>query len=71
MLIRSLEAIRSAGLWGHGFGTKLEGLGYTAALGSDFIFVYLVYAFGLAAGVGVLLIGMLLLMRLFRAAKRT
>ncbi|MED1747183.1 FtsW/RodA/SpoVE family cell cycle protein [Brevibacillus borstelensis] len=71
MLIRSLEAIRSAGLWGHGFGTKLEGLGYTAALGSDFIFVYLVYAFGLAAGVGVLLIGMLLLMRLFRAAKQT
>ncbi|MEJ8546193.1 FtsW/RodA/SpoVE family cell cycle protein [Brevibacillus borstelensis] len=70
-LIQSLEAIRSAGIWGNGFGTQLEGLGYTAALGSDFVFVYLVYAFGLAAGVGVLLIGMLLLMRLFRAAKQT
>ncbi|USG65939.1 FtsW/RodA/SpoVE family cell cycle protein [Brevibacillus ruminantium] len=67
-LLQSIEALRSAGWWGNGFGASLDSL---PALESDFAFVYLVHCFGLATGIGVLMIGIVLLVRLFRAANQT
>lgn len=62
--VQSIEAIRSAGWWGHGFGAQLAALPVTE---SDFVFAYLVYSFGWIAGGAVLLIGILLLYRIQRA----
>ncbi|AKG34942.1 FtsW/RodA/SpoVE family cell cycle protein [Paenibacillus durus] len=45
--IKLIEAIASAGWWGHGFGAANEQLPY---LYSDMIFPYLIYTFGWAAG---------------------
>lgn len=62
--VQSMEAIRSAGWWGHGFGAQLAELPVTE---SDFVFAYLVYSFGWIVGGAVLLIGILLLYRIQRA----
>ncbi|MED1950170.1 FtsW/RodA/SpoVE family cell cycle protein [Brevibacillus centrosporus] len=62
--VQSIEAIRSAGWWGHGFGAQLAELPVTE---SDFVFAYLVYSFGWIVGGAVLLIGIVLLYRIQRA----
>ncbi|MFD1953368.1 FtsW/RodA/SpoVE family cell cycle protein [Paenibacillus thailandensis] len=62
MAARSLEAIRSAGLWGHGFGVKNDRLGY---IYSDMIYTYLIYSLGWAMG---LLIAFAFAALLIRAA---
>lgn len=66
VLVQSKKALTSAGLWGNGIGSNLDVL---PAVESDFIFTYLVYSFGLAAGSALLIIGILLFARLLRASK--
>lgn len=65
-LVQSMKAFTSAGLWGNGFGSRLDAL---PAVESDFIFTYLVYSFGLVAGLALVLIGILLFARLLRATR--
>lgn len=64
--LQSLKTIQSAGLWGNGFGSRLDTLPVTQ---SDFIFAYLVQSFGVVAGSLVMVIGVLLFIRLIRAVK--
>ncbi|WP_025701431.1 FtsW/RodA/SpoVE family cell cycle protein, partial [Paenibacillus forsythiae] len=45
--VKLIEAVASAGWWGHGFGAANEQLPY---LYSDMLFPYLIYSFGWAAG---------------------
>jgi len=66
VLVQSMKALASAGLWGNGFGSRLDAL---PAIESDFIFTYLVYSFGLVAGAALVLIGIILFARLLRATK--
>lgn len=46
-VLRSIESITSAGMWGQGFGVKNTTLPY---IYSDFIFPYLIYSFGWVFG---------------------
>ncbi len=66
LLVQSMKALSSAGLWGNGFGSRLDVL---PAIESDFIFTYLVYSFGLVTGAALVLIGIILFARLLRATK--
>ncbi|GED72013.1 cell division protein FtsW [Brevibacillus reuszeri] len=66
VLVQSMKALSSAGLWGNGFGSPLDAL---PDIESDFIFTYLVYSFGLVAGAALVLIGVILFARLLRATK--
>lgn len=45
--IQSIEAISSAGLWGHGISSTYKTLPYPY---SDFVFTYFIYAFGWVSG---------------------
>lgn len=61
MILRSLEAIRSGGMWGQGFGVKAEKLPY---IQTDMIFTYLVYSLGWVFGLGLVALFLLLVSRL-------
>lgn len=67
LAIQMLEAVRSARLWGQGFGSRLDTLPATE---TDFVFAYLIYSFGLAAGAMLFAIGLFLAGRWIRAIKR-
>ncbi|MFD2370181.1 FtsW/RodA/SpoVE family cell cycle protein [Brevibacillus sp. GCM10020057] len=66
-IIQSMKTVASAGLWGNGFGSRLDTV---PVIESDFIFTFLVHNFGLATGSVVVLLGILLFHRLLRAKQR-
>lgn len=67
LIIQSMKAIQSAGLWGHGFGSTLNTV---PALESDYIFVYLVHSLGLVAGTAFFILGIVLVARLIRTIRQ-
>lgn len=62
-VVQSIQAIREAGMWGHGFGVWLRNLPNTQ---EDFVFAYIVYAFGWVSGVGITVLVAALFVRLYR-----
>ncbi|WP_409176565.1 FtsW/RodA/SpoVE family cell cycle protein [Brevibacillus fortis] len=66
-IIQSLKTIKSANLWGQGFGSSPDTL---HALESDFIFTYMVYLFGPIAGIAFFLLGLVLLVRFVHSIRR-
>ncbi|MDQ7791298.1 MAG: FtsW/RodA/SpoVE family cell cycle protein [Clostridia bacterium] len=66
--LQLVEAMRSAGLWGQGF--DLPKL-FLPGVHSEFVFTYIVYAFGWLAGAVVVLLGCALLVRMAKAAQGT
>lgn len=67
MITKSLEAIRSAGMWGKGIGAENPSLPY---IHNDMIFTYLVYCFGWVAGIGIITVVLMLAGRLVGVVKR-
>ncbi|MFS0556991.1 FtsW/RodA/SpoVE family cell cycle protein [Brevibacillus sp. 179-C9.3 HS] len=67
LIIQAWKTLESASLWGHGFGTSFDTL---PALESDYIFAYIVYSFGLLAGLAFFTLGFVLMTRLLRAIRR-
>lgn len=59
--IQSIEAIRSAGLWGQGLTSAYKTLPYSY---SDFVFTYFIYAFGWVAGLALFGLAILFILRL-------
>ncbi|MCM3081502.1 MULTISPECIES: FtsW/RodA/SpoVE family cell cycle protein [Brevibacillus] len=66
MIVQSLKLVQSAGLWGNGFGARVDSL---PTVESEFIFTYIVYSFGIVTGSVILLLGIALLIRLLKAVK--
>lgn len=66
--LQLVEAMRSAGLWGQGF--DLPKL-FLPGVHSEFVFTYIVYAFGWLAGAVVILLGCALLVRMAKVAQGT
>ncbi|CAM4524074.1 cell division protein FtsW (lipid II flippase) [Paenibacillus endophyticus] len=62
-----LEAIRSAGMWGQGFGTPNHTLPY---LQSDSIFTYLIYSLGWVFGLGMVALAILLISKVTSVASK-
>jgi cell division protein FtsW (lipid II flippase) len=62
LLNSSIKAIREGGLWGHGFGVKLD---YLPGFYSEMAFAYLNYSMGWLLSLGVAVLLLLLLVRLF------
>jgi cell division protein FtsW (lipid II flippase) len=58
----SIKAIREGGLWGHGYGVKLDNL---PGFYSEMAFAYLNYSMGWLLSLGVAVLLLLLLVRLF------
>jgi len=69
LYLQTRKIIQSAGLWGNGLGTSANSLSLPA-VESDFVFTYLVHSFGLATGVAVILLGIVLFARLLKAVRR-
>ncbi|MDR5002588.1 FtsW/RodA/SpoVE family cell cycle protein [Brevibacillus parabrevis] len=67
LAIQLMDAVRSAGLWGQGFGSQLETVPLPE---TDFIFAYMIYSFGLMTGAALFAIGLLLVSRWIRAINR-
>ncbi|WP_179215727.1 FtsW/RodA/SpoVE family cell cycle protein [Paenibacillus sp. MY03] len=63
--VKSLEAIRSGGLWGQGLDKKVV-IPYAT---SDMLFSYLVYSFGWVFGAVIIVSSLLMAIRLFRIGK--
>lgn len=64
---QSLQVMHSASLFGSGSDATLPAI---PALESDFVFTYVVHQYGLAAGTAILCLGIVLLLRLVRAARQ-
>lgn len=62
LLNSSIKAIREGGLWGHGYGVKLDSL---PGFYSEMAFAYLNYSMGWLLSLGVAALMLLLLVRLF------
>lgn len=58
-----LDAIRSAGMWGHGFGSHTRDIPFAY---SDMLFAYLIYSMGWVFGAGIVLLGLMLTFRLIK-----
>jgi cell division protein FtsW (lipid II flippase) len=63
MVLRSVEAIQSGGMWGQGFGIANDRLPYAS---SDLFYSYLVYNFGWVFGIAVAVISLLFIVRIAR-----
>ncbi|REE94329.1 cell division protein FtsW (lipid II flippase) [Paenibacillus taihuensis] len=64
---RSLEAIRSAGLWGHGIDVANDRLPFQT---NEFVFSYLIYSFGWVFGWCAGLLVLLFIVRMYRIGLR-
>lgn len=64
--IQSIEAIKSAGMWGRGFAAAIRTL---PMIQSEMIFTYLVYTLGWMAGFAIVAAAMLLIARIGKIAK--
>ncbi|MCC3376084.1 FtsW/RodA/SpoVE family cell cycle protein [Cohnella sp. REN36] len=67
MTLRSLDAVRSGGMWGQGFGISSPKLPYFF---SDFIYPYLVYSLGWVFGIAVAAVALLFIVRTVRMGVR-
>lgn len=65
--VQSIEAINSAGWWGHGPSSILERLPYPH---SDNVFAYLVYCFGWAGGIAIAAIVLLFIMKIGQLVRK-
>lgn len=63
LVLRSVEAIQSGGMWGQGFGIANDKLPYAS---SDLFYSYLVYNFGWVFGIAVALLAFLFVVRIVR-----
>ncbi|WP_171056489.1 FtsW/RodA/SpoVE family cell cycle protein [Paenibacillus sinopodophylli] len=62
-----IDAIRSAGMWGRGFGVPNHRLPY---IQSESIFTYLIYSLGWAFGIGMFVIATLLISKVIIVASK-
>ncbi|OBZ15625.1 FtsW/RodA/SpoVE family cell cycle protein [Bacillus sp. FJAT-26390] len=60
---RSMEAIRSGGMWGQGFGAQINTLPY---IQSEMLFTYLIYSLGWVFGGAIILVTLLFIVRTIR-----
>lgn len=65
--VKSLEMIRSAGLWGQGFTFPARTL---PEIHTDMVFTYLVYTFGWLAGLAIIAAAVALVIRMIRLARQ-
>lgn len=68
MTIQSTEAIRSAELWGQGFGSNLKNIGH---IHREMNFTYLVYSMGWMMGISILIFVTLFVYRMIGIVKNT
>lgn len=62
-----LDAIRSAGMWGHGFGSHTGDIPFAY---SELLFAYLVYRLGFVFGTGIVVLGVLMTFRMIKVGMR-
>jgi cell division protein FtsW (lipid II flippase) len=67
MTVQSIEAIQSAGWWGHGFAVSIPALPY---IQSEMLFTYLIYSLGWVTGIAIWAAALFFLIRLTATARR-
>lgn len=67
MIVHSIEAIQSAGWWGHGFGAVIRSL---PGIQAEMIFSYMIYSLGWVMGIVIVVGCILMVSRLLNTAKK-
>lgn len=66
-LLKSLELIRSAGMWGQGFGVEVTTIRY---IYSDMVFTYLIYSLGWAFGIAIVILTLIVIGKVVSMARK-
>lgn len=64
--LQSIQAIKSAGFWGHGFGANIEKTADVPVIWTDHVFTYLIFSLGWVMGLVILLAIAIFLLRIAR-----